>query len=658
MASSSPERPTKLDTPGLVELDRDEAAESLLGTTLQDTYILHRLVGEGGMGLVFEAHHTRIAGKRYAIKVLRSEMASSQEVRTRFQREADAAASIDHPNVVGVFDFGYTKDGRPYIVNQYLEGLELGDFIEQQKQLSPELAVYIARQVCHALEAAHDAGVIHRDLKPENIYLTGPLDRPKVKVLDFGLSRFTEMTGNTVTRTGLVMGTPAYMSPEQARGDRADHRVDIYGVGAILYTALTGRAPFNEESPQQTVLAVMSSEPERPRKYAPTMPEELELVVQRAMAREVSDRYQSMPELDAALELFDVYSRAETGARPPRGALMSRVGSSADDVDVGTARSELVFLLTLALLLGLLGLVTTIVGLQDLFWGGRQLSSTEFVLVLAAVIGTLITPLVLTIRFIRRRLWNNSVRIVELIPRLRGPLIMAVAVYGGVTLLGRAFDGFGRALNTPPLAPNLSGWAGWGPILFVVALITAVGMVVRRRLLPRSSGGFLRRMLAGPGVFGTVAVATIALIGFGRARSHRPVLPPPPGTTASAEPINLDALPADSVAAVVTASAAPPSSALVMIQRAPTDEVADAISKGAEALLELRKRYPKDPAVLEPLARALGRDPASYSQAIDVLGKVVGVYEEDELRFSAVYRGRCFKDQAEIAQYRKDLDDE
>ncbi len=163
MASSSPERPTKLDTPGLVDVERDEAAASLLGTTLQDTYILHRLLGEGGMGLVFEAHHTRIAGKRYAIKVLRAEMASSAEVRTRFQREADAAASIDHPNVVGVHDFGYTADGRPYIVNQYLEGLELGDFIEQQRQLSPELAVYIARQVCHALEAAHEAGVIHRD---------------------------------------------------------------------------------------------------------------------------------------------------------------------------------------------------------------------------------------------------------------------------------------------------------------------------------------------------------------------------------------------------------------------------------------------------------------------------------------------------------------
>ena len=454
----------------------------------------------------------------------------------------------------------------------------------------------------------------------------GPLDRPKAKVLDFGLSRFTEVTGNTVTRTGLVMGTPAYMSPEQAKGERADHRVDVYGVGAILYTALTGRAPFNEESPQQTVLAVMSSEAERPRTYAPNMPEELELVVQRAMAREPSDRYQSMAELDAALELFDSYSRLETGARPPRGALMSRVGSSADDVDVSTARTELAMLLVLALVLGLLGLVTTIVGLQNLFWGGRQLSATEFVLVLAVVIGTLITPLVLTIRFIRRRLWNNSVRIVELIPRLRGPLTMALAVYGGITLLGRAFDGFGRALNTPPLAPNLSGWAGWGPILFFIALITGVGMVLRRRLLSGSSNGFLRRLLAGPGVFGTVTLAAVVLIGFGRARSQRPVLAAEPVASPSASSsaaVEPTIPPPDSAAAA--SSVAPPSSASVIIQRAPTDQVADAISKGAAALAELRKSYPKDPAVLEPLARALGRDPATYKETIDVLGNLFTV---------------------------------
>ncbi len=423
------------------------------------------------------------------------------------------------------------------------------------------------------------------------------------------------------------MGTPAYMSPEQAKGERADHRVDVYGVGAILYTALTGRAPFNEESPQQTVLAVMSSEAERPRKYAPTMPEELELVVQRAMAREPSDRYQFMAELDAALELFDSYSRLESGARPPRGALMSRVGSSADDVDVSTARVELALLLVLAVLLGLLGLVTTIVGLQDLFWGGRQLSATEFILVLAVVIGTLITPLLLTIRFIRRRLWNNSVRIVELIPRLRGPLIMALAVYGGITLLGRAFDGFGRALNTAPLAPNLSGWAGWGPILFFIALITAVGMAVRRRLLSSSSNGFLRRLLAGPGVFGTVTLAAIVLIGFGRARSQRPVLAPEPSASAAPSAsagAELPAAPATGSAAP-EASVAPPSSASVIIQRAPTDQVADAISKGPAALAELRKSYPKDPAVLEPLARALGRDPATYTQTIEVLGNLFTV---------------------------------
>jgi serine/threonine protein kinase len=292
-------------------LDRiSDVPDPLLGETLHDTYLLKRLVGEGGMGRVYEAHHTRIEGKRFAVKVLRAELVHSPEVRSRFRREAQAAAAIQHPNVVGVHDFGHTPDGRPYLVAEFLEGIDLRARVERDGPLPAELAVHVARRVCEAVQAAHVHGVIHRDLKPENVTLVGPPDRPVVKVLDFGLSRFMDApAGTPVTRAGVVMGTPAYMSPEQARGERVDHRADIYGVGVLLYVALTARAPFGEETPQQTLLAVMNSEPPRPREHVPSIPEALEAIVLRAMAREPAGRYPSAADLDDALAPFDDLAR-------------------------------------------------------------------------------------------------------------------------------------------------------------------------------------------------------------------------------------------------------------------------------------------------------------------------------------------------------------
>jgi len=347
-----------------------EEADTLLGQTLHDTYRIHRLVGEGGMGRVYEAHHTRIADKRFAVKVLRAELTRSPEVLARFQREAQAAATIHHPSVIGVHDFGHTPDGRPYLVADYLEGTELRAFVERAGRLDVELAVHIARRVCDAVQAAHVHGVIHRDLKPENVFLVGPPDRPVVKVLDFGLSRFMDARGGApVTRAGVVMGTPSYMAPEQARGERGDHRVDVYGVGVLLYVALTGRPPFSEETPQQTLLAVMNQEPEPPRRHNPAIPEALAAIIQRAMARDPAARYPSAADLDAALLPFDNLERP-LGARPAPGAAAAEGASGAGGATgprglwarVVRHRAPTVLVLPVALLVGVVIALPAVLG--------------------------------------------------------------------------------------------------------------------------------------------------------------------------------------------------------------------------------------------------------------------------------------------------------
>lgn len=286
-----------------------EAEDEVVGTTLNSTYSVERILGEGAMGRVYEARHTRIAQKRVAVKVLRPEYLRNAEVLARFQREAETAASISHPNVVAVYDVDRTPRGLPYLVSEYLEGIDLGRHLKQRKKLGLPTVVHIARQLCEGLEAAHRCGVIHRDLKPNNIFLVGDFfsdgvpDFPFIKILDFGLSKFMDApTGQLVTANGVIMGTPAFMPPEQAMGQQADLRADIYGVGALLYTCLTGRLPFDEATPQATVLAVIGSEPPRPRAIAPSIPDYAELVIQRAMAKQPEARYPDMTAFLGALE--------------------------------------------------------------------------------------------------------------------------------------------------------------------------------------------------------------------------------------------------------------------------------------------------------------------------------------------------------------------
>jgi serine/threonine-protein kinase len=190
--------------------DAQEAGETddMVGKTIAATYTIARVLGEGGMGRVYEARHTRIGGKRFAIKMLHPEFTRQPEVLSRFQREAEAAATIDSPHVVDVFDVDRTADGRAFLVAEYLDGKEFAIYLEETGKMPVGSAVRIVRQICKALVAAHEKGVVHRDMKPENVFLVGDPAQPMAKVIDFGISKLDDRPGTALTKTGMIMGTP------------------------------------------------------------------------------------------------------------------------------------------------------------------------------------------------------------------------------------------------------------------------------------------------------------------------------------------------------------------------------------------------------------------------------------------------------------------
>jgi serine/threonine-protein kinase len=291
--------------------------EKLIETVLDDRYRVIRIIGKGGMGTVYEGENVKI-GKRVAIKVLLPELIRSEEYVMRFQREARAAAEIGHAHIVDVFDFGHTPDGVPYIIMEYLEGEGLDRVLESETRLEPARAVDVAGQVLHALSAAHGAGIIHRDLKPENIFMCtrtdvfwqgepGSRKRDFVKILDFGISLFRRMNLEEakITKTGIIFGTPYYMSPEQARASRdIDFRSDIYSVGALLYTMLTGMRPFEGESAVEILSDVIDGRCRKLGQVRSDLPEGLVDAVHRAMAVNPFRRFDSAVDFINALLPF------------------------------------------------------------------------------------------------------------------------------------------------------------------------------------------------------------------------------------------------------------------------------------------------------------------------------------------------------------------
>ncbi|MFH2007557.1 MAG: serine/threonine-protein kinase [bacterium] len=270
----------------------------LAGKLIDDRYELLDIIGEGGMGVVYEGRHTAL-GRKVAVKILHEEFSDVDQASQRFMQEAQIAGNLGHANICEVTDVGTTEEGLPYMVMPFLEGRTLSETIEEsEKGLSASRAVDIIVQVLSALQEAHEAGIVHRDLKPENIILIKMGDRADfVKVLDFGISKVVGSKAKDLQRltaTGMVLGTPYYMAPEQAAGAKdLDTRVDIYAVGVLLFELLVGHPPYMADSYNELIVKIVNEPVPRPREHNPDITKKLEKVVIKAMAKDRERRYDS-----------------------------------------------------------------------------------------------------------------------------------------------------------------------------------------------------------------------------------------------------------------------------------------------------------------------------------------------------------------------------
>ncbi|MDW8362241.1 MAG: serine/threonine-protein kinase [Myxococcales bacterium] len=276
-------------------VEATSSVEQYLDQLVDGRYRIESLIGRGGMGAVYRAVHTRIE-KPVAIKVLLRGHEPGSAASRRLMREARIAGSLGHANVVEVYDLGQLPDGTPYLVMELLEGETLAHRIELLGALPLGEVLCIGEQVLEGLGAAHERGIVHRDLKPDNVFLVrrpGQAE-PLVKILDFGVSKSVDENTLSLTMTGSVVGTPYYLAPEQARGERkVDRRVDIWAAGVLLYEALTGRVPFRADSYNALLVKILHSRPLPPSSLRPGLPTAIESVVMRALQFEPDDRYPS-----------------------------------------------------------------------------------------------------------------------------------------------------------------------------------------------------------------------------------------------------------------------------------------------------------------------------------------------------------------------------
>jgi serine/threonine-protein kinase len=271
----------------------------MIGRVLGDRYRVLSRLGEGGMGTVYLCEHA-VLRRRFALKVLRPELADDPELVERFRNEAIAASRIGQENVVDVVDFGAEEDGALYYVMEALDGRSVGAILRDEGPLPVHRVLLLIEQACRALAAAHARGVVHRDVKPENVFVVRRDDAERVKILDFGISHVpSEMTGARLTRAGSIIGTPEYMAPEQATGEDVDHRADVYAVGVLAYEMLTGMLPIEASTAIATLVAAQSRAPEPPSKRRTEVPAEVDHIVLKALAKKPGDRFPSMIEFAA-----------------------------------------------------------------------------------------------------------------------------------------------------------------------------------------------------------------------------------------------------------------------------------------------------------------------------------------------------------------------
>ncbi len=277
-----------------------------IGDVIDGKYKILRLLGEGGMGAVFEGENTRIH-RRVAIKVLHGDVAGNDEAVTRFEREAQAAGRIGSEHIVEVLDLGDLPGGERYMVMEFLQGEALNDRIAKGRMAPRDIGALMV-DMLEGLKAAHAAQIVHRDLKPDNVFLLSNKSGKKdfVKIVDFGISKFNALGSEfSMTRTGAVMGTPYYMAPEQAKGGSSvDHRVDIYAVGVILYQAVVGKVPFDAETFNELLFKIVLETPPPLADLVEGVDPDYVVLVNKAMAREPSDRFQTAEEFQSALQAW------------------------------------------------------------------------------------------------------------------------------------------------------------------------------------------------------------------------------------------------------------------------------------------------------------------------------------------------------------------
>jgi len=307
-------------------------------TVLGERYELGDVIGRGGMAEVHLGRDLRL-GRLVAIKSLRVDLVTDQVFQTRFRREAQSSASLNHPNIVAVYDTGESEIrgvSVPYIVMEYVEGKTLREMLREEPTISTDVALEITGEILKALDYSHRAGIVHRDIKPGNVMITS---QGRVKVMDFGIARAMGEAGQTMTQTSMVVGTAQYLSPEQARGETADARSDLYATGCVLYELLTGRPPFVGDSLVSVAMAHVKEAPVPPSAHNPSVPPEVDAVVLTALAKDRLQRYQSAAEMRADID------RARTGrpvaAAVPAETVVAAAAPAATTLVPGLSETEL-----------------------------------------------------------------------------------------------------------------------------------------------------------------------------------------------------------------------------------------------------------------------------------------------------------------------------
>ncbi|SDG86131.1 Stk1 family PASTA domain-containing Ser/Thr kinase [Klenkia brasiliensis] len=353
---------------------------------LGERYEIGGVLGRGGMAEVHRGRDLRL-GREVAVKVLRSDLARDPSFQVRFRREAQAAASLNHPAIVAVYDTGEdrtTTGATPYIVMEYVEGETLRDVLRREGRLEPARAMSLTADICAALDFSHRNGIVHRDVKPGNVMIT---PQGTVKVMDFGIARAVSDSAATMTSTAAVIGTAQYLSPEQARGEGVDARSDVYSAGCLLYELVTGAPPFTGDSPVAVAYQHVREDPRTPSSINPEVPPELDAILLKAMSKNPANRYQSAAEMRSDLLRAVAGQRVEATPVMGDAERTSYIGAAAaggypgqddhwDDEDEAAAkrRRRGIIALVVAGVLVLAGLVVLLVALNS---GGGDATPTE-----------------------------------------------------------------------------------------------------------------------------------------------------------------------------------------------------------------------------------------------------------------------------------------